>query len=83
MEDKNNITVPYIMVESMSARFERVIKRLLIALIISVLLNVVWIFAWMQYDYVGTDVDVDSTDGIANYIGGSGGIINGTSKGTD
>ena len=82
MENEKTLTVH----ESAMARSERQHRRLIIALIISVALifisNAIWIYAWTQYDYVGEDVTVDSTDGIANYIGGSGGIINGTNRST-
>mgnify|MGYP007069965465 CR=1 FL=1 len=85
MED-NNMTVPYIVYEGAMARFERHHRRLVIALIISIALvfisNAIWLYAWTQYDYTSEDVTVDSTDGIANYIGGSGGIVNGTNHST-
>ena len=68
------------------ARFERSIKRLVIALIVTIVLmfatNVFWIYTWNQYEY--TDVTVDSRDsGVANYMGAnsSGEINNGTSSG--
>lgn len=68
-----------------------IIKKLIIALIICVLLifasNCVWLYAWMQYDYTGTDttktVTVDGKDGVANYIGNDGDITNGTDSGQD
>ena len=75
--------IPYVVYESTVARFERIIKRLVIALIVVALINVVWIYAWMQYDYSGEEITVEGTDGIANYIGGSGGIINGKSSGAE
>lgn len=53
-------TVPYIVYESESTRHERTIKRLIISIIISVLLifasNAMWLYAWMQYDYIGEDI---------------------------
>lgn len=84
MEDNNK--VPYIVYEGTIARFERTIRRLIILIAISVLLlfasNALWIYEWMQYDY--EDVTVDSQDGgNANYIGASGVINNGKSKGNE
>jgi len=77
-------SVPYFAHEGMMARNERTIKRLVIALIISIVLifasNALWLYCWMQYDYVGSEstVDIDGKDGIANYIGNNGDISNGT-----
>lgn len=83
MEDRN---VPYIVYESAQARAERRDKRLILALIIvtSMLFisNIVWPWAWMQYDYTSEEsiVTLDSQDGgNANYIGRDGDISNGTS----
>lgn len=78
--------IPYFVYEHTMARFERTIKRLIIVIAISILLlfasNALWIYEWMQYDY--TDVTVDSQDGgNANYIGVSGVINNGESKGNE
>ena len=80
MEEKANL--PFFVFESMADRMGMIIKRLVIALVICIIIifvsNSAWLYAWMQYDYYGTEVSVDSKDGIANYIGGSGGIINGS-----
>lgn len=52
-------SVPYIVHESSMARMERQIKRLWIALIVSVCLlfasNAAWLYAWCQYDYSGEE----------------------------
>lgn len=79
--------VPFIVFESSQARSERTIKRLIRAIILAVILlflsNGIWIYAWCQYDYYSTetekttDIQVDSRDGVANYIGDDGDIING------
>lgn len=86
MDNEKTLTVPYIVHESAMARSERQHRRLIVALIISVALifisNAIWLYAWTQYDYAGEDITVDSADGIANYIGGNGGIINGTNSST-
>jgi len=53
MENNNN--VPYIVYESSMTSSERFIKRLIIALIISIALlfisNLIWLKAWTSYDY--------------------------------
>lgn len=87
MEEKNS--VPYIVYEGEQARNERNMKRLVIALVISICLifasNVIWIYAWMSYDYSSEEIthtiDVDAKDGIANYIGNDGDIVNGADSG--
>ena len=79
--------VPYIVHESAMARNERTIKRLVIALIIAVALifasNAAWLYAWMQYDYTSEEsvVDISASDGVANYIGNDGDIVNGADNG--
>lgn len=74
--------VPYIVFEGEQARSERHVKRLWIAVIIAIIIllitNVLWLFAWLQYDYIGQEVDVNSDSGVANYIGRNGDITNGT-----
>ena len=61
---------------------------MLIAILIAVILlfasNAMWLWAWMQYDY-GTlsdeySVELETSDGNANYIGQDGDIYNGTSE---
>lgn len=81
------LTIPYAAHESQMSRNERSIKRLVIALIVAIALmfatNAIWIYAWTSYDYTGEErtIEVDAKDGIANYIGGMGDIINGTDSG--
>lgn len=85
MDDKI-VTVPYIAYESAMARNERHIKRLLISLLITVVLlvvtNLAWLYVWNGYDYGGYEesVDLNSRNGIANYIGDRGDIYNGFDK---
>lgn len=89
--EKNELTIPYFVHEGDMARSERMIKKLIIALLISVVIifasNAVWLYAWMQYDYTSQDstqtVDVDTKDGTANYIGNDGDITNGTNTGNE
>lgn len=73
--------VPYLVFEGQMARNERTIKRLIIALIIAVILifatNMAWLYAWNLYDYSTETVEIDSGEGIANYIGNDGEINNG------
>ena len=81
-----NKTVPYLVYEGSQARNERTTKRLIIALIIVTIMmfvsNIAWLWAWMQYDYYGEEIMVDSQDGgNANYIGHDGDINNGTDNG--
>ncbi len=80
MEEQKN--VPYFIHEGMMARDERTIKRLILALMITVALlvisNMAWLYVWQQYDYVEENIDLVSRDGgNANYIGDDGDIVNG------
>lgn len=49
-------TIPYIAYESVLARNERTVKRLIISLLMCTLLlllsNCAWLYAWCQYEYV-------------------------------
>ena len=71
--------VPMTLFEYTTARFERTIKRLIIALVITIVLmfatNIAWLHMWTQYDYA--DVTVDTEQGNANYVNaGANGVIN-------
>jgi hypothetical protein len=86
MENKN---VSYAVFEGVQIRHERTLKRLIIALSISVILmfatNALWLYAWCQYDYSSEQstvtVEQDAKDGgNANYIGNDGDIANGVSE---
>ena len=82
-EVKEQLTIPYIVYEATMSRVERHAKRMIIALLLTIILlfisNGLWLYAWMQYDYIGTDstITVDAKDGTANYIGNDGEIVNG------
>lgn len=81
MSEESTLSVPYIVHEGIIARGERIIRRLIAALVVCIILifvsNALWLCAWMQYDYASEDVTVDSKDGgNANYIGNDGDIIN-------
>jgi hypothetical protein len=86
-EEGKGRSVPFAVHESAMARNERTVKRLVIALIAAIVLifasNAIWLYAWMQYDYSSEEsvVDVDANDGVANYIGNDGDIVNGADYG--
>ena len=82
--------IPYIAYESEMARHERTIKRLLVAVVISVVLlfasNVAWLWFFNQFDYASDMVSLDSSEeGNASYMGaGASGVIdNGRGKSQD
>lgn len=83
--------IPYIAYEGALVRMERTTTRLfkvIVALIIALFLsNALWLYAWMQYDYVDTSdtetVTVDAGSGTANYIGEDGDITNGKNYGEE
>lgn len=76
-------SVPYVVHEGEMARSERSIKRMWIALIVSVVLifasNALWLHAWMQYDYTSeTEEYVYQQDGEGtNIIGDLNEVNNG------
>lgn len=77
--------IPYIAFEAEMARHERTIKRLLIALVVSVALifvsNIAWLWFFNQFDIIGDTVQLESNEaGNASYMGGSGVIDNGRSE---
>lgn len=91
--EREVVQMPFVVHESGMTRMERIVKRLVIALIASILLtfasNALWLYAWMQYDYSSSatttttetsTVTVDGKDGVANYIGNDGDISNGTNN---
>lgn len=86
MEDKNKVSYD-LALEYAEARHERTVKRFILAIIIMFILffanNAAWLYAWMQYEYVGEEVTVDGTDGIAGYVNNGGTFINGTSNGEE
>lgn len=78
--------VPYIVYESAQVRAERTIKRLTVALIISIFLifvsHAAWLFFISQYEFESYDLSTDG-GGNASYIGQDGDIYNGTSTSTE
>ena len=59
--------------ESVSARFERTIKRLSIALLVAIVLifvsNMAWLYAWTRYDYSSTEYSYQQDGQGVNVIG--------------
>ena len=74
--------VPYIVYESESARHERTVKRLLTALLITILMmvgtNLAWLYVWNQYDFSSETYTVESDEaGNSNVLqAGMNGVIN-------
>lgn len=80
--------VPYIVFEGEQARHERTVKRLVIALLISIALmfasNMAWLWFFNQFDYESEAVTINSQEeGNASYMGGNGVIDNGRGKSQD
>lgn len=78
MEEK----VPYIVHEGEVARLERTIKRLFVIVITAITLlfvsNLLWLYAWCQYDYVGDQTYTYDQDGEGvNIIGTDNEVENG------
>ncbi len=79
----NENTVPQYVWELSEAKNERTVKRLIAVILALVVLlaasNALWLYAWMQYDYSSEteSVVVDAAEGVANYIGNDGSIVNG------
>ena len=74
--------IPYIAFEAEMARHERTARRLLIALVVSILLlfisNLGWLWFFNQFDFTTETVMFDTDDGGNNsYIGNDGVINNG------
>lgn len=85
--DNNNNMVPYIVYESAEAKSERTIKRLIIALVITIILlfasNLIWVLEFFSFDTVETETTIDAGSGTANYIGQDGDITYGENNGKD
>lgn len=84
------VQVPYVVYEGELARNERTVKRLIIALVATIVMlflsNAMWLYAWNLYDYEEDlrSVTVDGGDyGNTNYIGGDGDISNGEDYGSN
>lgn len=70
--------VPYIVHEDAMVRNERLVKRLIVCLITSIILmfvtNAIWIYLWNQYDTVSYDQDGSGINNINT--GGQGDVLN-------
>lgn len=80
----NNANVPYVVYEGAQVRHERTVKRLIAVIIVLIVIlfasHMAWLYAWQSYDYTSEEsqsISVDGKDGIANYIGNDGDIVNG------
>ena len=88
MDNKEPVTVPFVVYESAMEKADRQQNRLIIIIGVLIALlffsNVFWLIAWNQYDYVDDySVEVDTgEDGDVNYIGNNGDINNGTVNST-
>lgn len=86
LNDSILTVVPYIVHESSLAREERHVKRLIIALIVSIatllITNIGWLafLSQFEFEYENTEISADD-GGNANYIGQDGDIYNGSYKG--
>ena len=73
--------VPYIVYESEAARHERTVKRLLAALIITILLmvatNMAWLYVFNQYDISSEEYVIEGTDSSNANMLGAGANVNG------
>lgn len=81
-------TIPYIAHEAMMAREERHVRRLIFALVATIIMlfvtNLTWLYFFNQFEYSSEEtVTVDGKDGIANYIGNDGTINNGENSGEE
>lgn len=84
MEDHNRPdNVPYVVYSDTVANYHWIIRKLVIALVVSAILglaatvgsNMAWLFVWQQYDYSSEETVVESDgNSVANYTGGDGGV---------
>lgn len=84
MNDKDILTIPYVVYESAIEKEDRQQKRLVVIIIILIALlfasNAIWIIAWNSYEYVEEETWVHAEgEGNANYIGEDGEISYGNS----
>lgn len=75
--------IPYIAFEGEQARHERTVKRLVLALLVSIALlfatNMAWLWFFNSFDIITETVTQDTdTGGLNAYVGGNGAITNGT-----
>ena len=82
-------TVPFFVHEAQQSRSEKTIKKLIIALVITIILlflnNALWLWAWVKYDYSSEETTEEITysqdgNGINSLNTGTQGDINYESK---
>ena len=82
--DKKLTDVPYIVYESVQAKNERILKRLIISLVITVGLlfvsNMAWLYAWTGYDYSSSENIEYTQDSSGTNIIGDGNEVSDGSK---
>ena len=90
--NRDAVTIPYFVHEGDMDRMDRTNKRLVVALILSIVLlfvsNGIWLLAWSQYDYETTDEETVTTtysqDGTGtNIMGNHNEVNNGTEGNSD
>lgn len=84
----DNKKVDFIVYEANEARHERTVKRLIIALIISIILmfasHALWLWAWTSYDYSSKETTYSQDgEGINNINTGKQGDLNNGAKTDD
>lgn len=76
MDEKQKEAVSYIVYEASQTRSDRIIHRLILSLLISLVLlfatNAMWFYAWSH----SHDTTIENQNGISNYIGENGEIHN-------
>lgn len=86
MDENLKETVSYLVYESSQTRLDRIIHKLVVALVVSVALlfisNALWLWAWSQYDTV-TEEYTYSQDGRGINIMGNGNEVSDGSDATD
>ena len=90
MEDKKDVvTLSRFVWESYNASHERTVKRLIVALIVTICLlvasNMAWLWVFNQYNFTSESYTVDSGDkGTSNYLeAGNDGEINNVESGSE
>ena len=87
MEERENVSVPYLVHEGVLARMERTIKRLWVLCIVLIVLFVGSNAGWLYYESLWsnevTTITQENADGYNNYIGNDGDINNGEANNND
>lgn len=77
--------VPYLVYEGAEARAERHIKRLIVALVATVVMlfatNIAWLHVWQQYEVVDTEITYSQDGEGTNVIGTGNEVLYGTEIG--